>query len=137
MTKQEWEEFEKLFAGRFGSAALIIGEDLISFSRELTGTNKLGIITYINGSFKGAWFITKEGQEPAPELKYFNHGETFKYSQKQRALIKKESKKFTKKFWPDVDEKIPQIRCFFSSGQQVRRQYQKRFGDENITLVTD
>lgn len=81
MTKEDWEKVEKALGGLYGFAKLTVDGREIQFQRQLVDKNKLGIVTYIDGHFLGAWIM---GTEEHPEQKFLRKIEKFVYPEKLR-----------------------------------------------------
>lgn len=133
MTKDDWQKFEDALKGVFGSATLKIDNDEITFQKALH-KNTLVLSVYVNGAMKGEWF-TRDDENSCKELNYFCQREAFVYDLKFRKAVKKESKRFVKKYYPKIDDKRFYFWVCFASAAQVKSQYKKRFGDKNITLI--
>lgn len=61
MTKEEWAAVEKALSGTYGSAKIKADEFEVTFYRTLVSENRLGILTYVNGVYRGngSWRTTR------------------------------------------------------------------------------
>lgn len=124
MTKEEWAMVEKALGGLYGSAKLRVDGKEVQFQRELVSKNRLGIVTYVDGQWKGAW-ISAENEHP--EQKYLRTIERFVYTEKTRKSWKKLSKRKQKEWGLDPDKKGRYFSPVWPSVTAIRRHYQKTF----------
>lgn len=130
MTKEDWQKVEKALTGTYGFAKLQVDGREAHFQRELVTKNRLGIVTYIDGQWKGVWISAKEEY---PEQKYLRKIEKYAWTPAQRAELKKWPKKMLKKYGYDPDKKRHYFSLIWPSANAIRRHYQKTF--TSIELV--
>jgi len=130
MTKEDWGKVEKALSGTYGHAVIQVDGREVYFQRGLVTKNRLGIVTYIDGQWKGAWI---SGKEEYPEQKYLRPATRFMHSAKRRAEFKKWPKRIQKLFAYDVDEKLHYYDLIWPSVTAIRRHYEKTF--QSIELV--
>lgn len=126
MKKEEWDKVEKALSGYYGHASLKVDGRKITFQRQLVSKNRLGIVTFVDGEFKGIWCF---GDKPSPETVYMRHHEKFKYTAGARREMKKFSKARLKALGYDPNEKRISITPFWPNVATIRRYYEKTFSD--------
>lgn len=128
MTKEEWKRVEDKLSGLFGSVELLVDGYTVSLQRQMVGKNRLGIMSFVNGHYKGAW---KEGD---PEFKYLRVITRAFYSSK---FLKDLEKIYGKRQWKleknRFDKKCTYHSPVWFSVSGIRKQYEKTF--KNIKLV--
>ena len=132
MTREEWTKVEKALSGTYGYAKLKVDDQEVTFQRQLIEKNRLGIMTFVNGRFEGAWLSV---DKPCPEQKFLRLCSRYVHKPKARADLKKISKK-TREAWGkfyDPDGKYHLFSPFWPNGPAIRRHYQKTF--QSIELV--
>ena len=132
MTREEWAKVEKALSGTYGRAKLKVDGHEITFQRQLVDKNKLGVVTFVDGHFRGEWI---SADKPCPEQKFLRPGSRFTHKPKARAALKKIRKK-TREEWGDFynpDSKWHYFSPSWPSVTAIRRHYQKSF--QSIELV--
>ncbi len=124
LTKEEWEQVAKALSGYTGAVALVVDGRKVSFARGLVKKNQLGIMTYIDGTFEGAWLSHKE---PTPETAFLKVISKFVWKESARSKFKKMSKRQLKQLDIDPDEKHYGRTPIWASASQIRRHYEKTF----------
>lgn len=132
MTKEEWELVENALSGIYGSVELEVDGRMVTFERCLVAKNRLGIMTYIDGGFKGLWLFTEKGH---PESKYLQPKSRYQYKLKDRNEMKKLGKKFLTKYGYEPEKKLEHLSPIWLNGAAIRRHYQKTFSDIKLTKV--
>lgn len=130
MTKQEWDKVENALTGTYGVAILNVDGHRISFERVLVAKNRLGITTYIDGSFKGIWMSDKNEYL---EQRYLKFESKFLFSKKERDKEMKVPKRYR---MPGIDNKYCNYSPFWSSATEIRRHYQKTFTTIELVEVS-
>jgi len=132
MTKEEWGKVEKALSGTYGYAKLQVDGRAVLFQRQLVSNNQLGIVTFIDGEFKGAWISAKEER---PKQKFLRRVERFSWPSKTRAELKKWPKKMLKKSGYDPDEKYHFFSPIWPNATALRRHYLKTFASIELVEV--
>lgn len=57
MTKEQWAAVEKALSGRWGHSELKCDGYDVHLHLELIDKRRMGIVVYVNGSWKGAWLM--------------------------------------------------------------------------------
>lgn len=57
ITKEEWSRIENVLTGAFGRVELLIDGFNVTLNIERVRNLKYGIMTYVNGEFRGAWMM--------------------------------------------------------------------------------
>lgn len=57
ISKEEWNEIQTMLTGAFGRVELLIDGFEVVFRIERIRNLKYGIMTYVNGEFRGAWLL--------------------------------------------------------------------------------
>jgi len=130
MTKEDWEKVAKALSGTYGIAKLKVDGREVDFQRELVSKNTMGIVTYVDGKFKGAWFSPENDH---PEQKYLRPVSKFIYSAKDRKALNKSPKWVKKERVFDPNKKHHYFDPIWPSATAIRRHYQKTF--TSIELV--
>ncbi len=130
MTKEDWQQVEKALSGTYGSAKLKVDGREVTFKRGLVSKNRLGIGTYVDGTFQGGWLSSKD---PVPEARYMRPASKFAWKAEARKRMKKLSKKRLKELGFDPDEKHHYFTAIWPNVTAIRRHYQKTF--ERIELI--
>ncbi len=55
LSPAEWDEVKNVFSGYFGSLELLVDGYQISLQRSLYSKNRLCVMTYVDGAWKGIW----------------------------------------------------------------------------------
>ncbi len=130
MTKEEWAKIGEALSGLYGIVALHVDGHEISFHRQRVGKNQLGIMTYVDGHYKGAW---KDGD---PEYNYLRVVTKSFYSPKK---LKELEKNYGKRQWKTVkdqyDKKYTYRTPVWFSVSSIRKQYEKTFKDIRLVRV--
>jgi len=132
LTKEEWARVEKALSGVFGFATMRVDGYEVTFHRVRVGKNRLAIVTYVNGEFKGSWGLP---DKEFPEQKFLRPASRFIYKPSQRAKLKKLPKRILKE-WGDCwqpDEKFHYFDPTWPSTNAIRRHYEKTFN--SIELI--
>lgn len=124
MTKEDWERIEKALGGLYGYAKLTVDGREVQFQRELVAKNNLGIVTYVDGHWMGAWISASNEH---PEQQFLRKIEKFVYPAKTRKSWKKLSKRRQKEWGLDPDKKGHYFSPIWPSVSAIRRHYQKTF----------
>ena len=127
LSKEQWAEAEERCT-LFSSAKLLADGRYQLSLMEYRWKNKVVVQLYVNGNLKGAWFLCKPGEEPAPELKYYYSKEGYVYGKNMRKVLAAMKSK-------DADKKKPQYQTYFSSFSQARRHLESVC--ETLELITD
>ncbi len=133
MTKEEWKAFEHCLSGYFGHAKLRVDGHNVSFNRFLS-KNRLLIMTYIDGTFKGKWLAHDYS---GPELNYLRPCTRYIHSPKKREALKKMSKRQRSILgeYYDPDNKFLYYTPAWTNATQIRRHYQKTFSSIELVEV--
>lgn len=126
MTKEEWEKIEAALSGLLGRVVLIVEGREITFIRGQVGKNRLGIMMYVDGEFEAKWMSPENN---CPESRFLRPKSGFVYSKKQRADLRKLSKKFLKSRDIDLDKKYIIFDPMWPSASSLRKYYEKNFQD--------
>ncbi|MGE4545813.1 MAG: hypothetical protein AB7D06_17110 [Pedobacter sp.] len=132
MTKDDWAKVEKALSGTYGYAIIQADGRRVTFQRCMVGENRLGIRTYIDGTMDGAWMMPKN---ECPERVYLRPDSRYIHSPKQRAKLKKLTKRVLKEmgdYW-NPDAKYLIYNPSWPNATAIRRHYQKTF--ESIELI--
>jgi hypothetical protein len=121
MTNEQWKELDQSLSGLFGKAELMVDGFRVSLYRERITKNRLGIVTYINGQWKGAWIVYPDKH---PESRLLNHRTRRAYKKNH---FKGTPKSLLKKYNIDPDRKIHHLDITWNSVASIRRQYEARF----------
>lgn len=124
MTKEGWEKVEKALGGTYGYAKLQVDDRTVTFQRGLVSKNRLGIMTYIDGTFNFNWSSTKTEH---PEQRFLRRKEEFVYTPKQRTEFAKWTKRDRKICNIDINKKYHYFVPTWPSATAIRRHYQKTF----------
>lgn len=130
MKKEDWDFVDKALSGTFGSIDLRVDGAVVTFQRKITRKNQLGIVTYVNGWFKGIWLDLKAGH---PETQHLRLCSRLLHSAKSRDLMKQLSKKRLKEMKFDPDARIHYVSFCWHSVSSIRKHYEKTF--KSIELV--
>lgn len=126
LSKEQWAWAEENCT-LFSSVKMNVdGKYLLSLTEQRT-KNKIVIALYVNGQVKGAWFLCKPDEEPAPELKYFPVKEEYMYKRSTREGLRLMGRK-------DYDAKFKCSEMCFTSFAQARRHLENVC--ESIELIT-
>ena len=129
MTQEDWKKAEEMCSGLFGRCALSVDGRRVDIVKEPVKGNKLMLMVYIGGIFKGTWISSD-----CAEMAYMNEG--------TRCLLKKEAldriiknKKERERLLAQAEYKTysPQ----FGSFRTLKTQYRKRVGDDKIELIEE
>lgn len=129
MTQEDWKKAEEKCSGLFGRCTLRVDGRRVDIEKEPVKGNKLVLMVYIGGIFKGTWL-----SDACVERIYMNEG--------TRCLLKKEAlnkitknKKERERLLKQAEYKTysPQ----FGSFRTLKSQYRKRFGDDKIELIEE
>lgn len=130
MTKEEWKQVDDKLSGLFGSVEMLVDGHTVTFQRQRVGKNQLGIMTFVDGHYKGAW---KEGD---PEFKYLRMVAKSLYSPKK---LKEFEKIYGKRQWKTVkdrwDKKYIYGTPVWFSVSGIRKQYEKTFKDIKLLMI--
>ena len=55
MTKNEWKRVEDDLEGMFGIVKMLVDGHMVTFQKKQISKNKLGIMTYVDGWYRGRW----------------------------------------------------------------------------------
>lgn len=126
MTKEEWAAVEKALSGTYGSAKIKADEFEVTFYRTLVSENRLGILTYVNGVYRGEWFLADSAH---PEQRCLRPASRYLCRPKERARLKKLSKPMRKTLGPafDPDRRWHYFDACWPNATAIRRHYQKTF----------
>ena len=124
LTKEQWQHVEQTLSGTYGVVDLMVDGKKVTFQRGLVDENRLGIMTYVNGQFKGAWYSIDSEHD---EARYLCKKSKFARTKKQRDELKKWRKGLLKKMEINPDEKIEYRTPVWPSVTAIRRYYQKTF----------
>ncbi len=94
MTKAEWIKAEKALSNIYGYVKLEVDGYTLTISLERWGKYSLAIVVYVNGLLKGEW-LANDCEE---RRRFFCKREKSLLNAKQKAIFKKQSKSFQKKF---------------------------------------
>ena len=125
LSKEEWAQVEKALMGRYGLVKLQVDDRKVTLERALIKKNQMGIVVYVDGVWRGEWVGTAND---CPEQRYLCPRDSFVYPAKQRAEMKKISKR-RRKEWGlrDPDTKVRIFYPYWPNATAIRRHYQKRF----------
>jgi hypothetical protein len=130
MTKEEWKEIEDKVSGLFGYVDLLVDGHTVEFQRRRVGKNQLGIMTFVDGHYKGTW---KEGDEEAKYLRIVTRN---LYSPKK---LKELEKIYGKRQWKLVKDKYVKNYTYFTpiwfSVSGIRKHYEKTFKDIKLVKI--
>jgi hypothetical protein len=132
MTKEQWQRVEEALSGTYGHVHLMVEGKKVTFQRTLVNKNRLGIMTYINGEFKGCWLGLNEQHE---EQRYLRKRSKLLYSKKERESLKKLGKRFLKEKGLDPEKRFERYDPIWTSAGAIRRHYEKTF--TSIKLIED
>ncbi|MDW7643424.1 MAG: hypothetical protein SCI25_00110 [Desulfuromonadales bacterium] len=132
MTKEDWDKVEKALSGIYGMAGVKADEFEVTFHRGLVSKNRLAIVTYVDGYRKGKWVDAKDQH---PEQRCLRPASRLMCKPKERAALKKMSKRLLKELGPafDPDRKWHYYDFKWTSVAQIRRHYEKTF--QSIELI--
>lgn len=135
MTKEEWVLVEQALSGFYGMARIKADEFVVTFHRKLIRKNRLAIVTYVDGYIKGEWIDSKKEH---PEQRCLRPASRFMCKPKERAELKKLSKRLRKELGPafDPDRKWHYFDVSWPSVTAIRRHYQKTFKAIELQQVT-
>jgi len=137
MTKEQWAEVEKALSGLYGRARLRIEGREITLARELVSKNKLGVVVYVDGEWKGEWIgVAKD----CDEQRFMYPSRRSAYSTKERDRQKRLLKRFGKRWCKeqgitDPNKKATIFLPFFPSATAARRHFQKNFSEIELVEV--
>jgi hypothetical protein len=130
MTKDEWKLVENALAGMFGNVELLVDGHKVSFYKKQIGKNTLGIMTFVDGFFRGKW--TKED----PEIHYLRPVEKAIWKRKQIEELKKV---YGKRQWAKVKTKYEEKYVYYTplwfAVSSIRRHYEKTFKDIELAKI--
>ncbi len=126
MNREEWDRVEQALSGVFGRIRLKVDGREVTFRRGLITKNRLGIMTYVDGTFKGAWMLPSH---EAPESMFLRPQSRFVYTQKERKRFKRIRKKTLKELKIDPDKKMHSFTPFWNSVGSIRKHYERTFKD--------
>ncbi|MFA5248860.1 MAG: hypothetical protein WC415_06655 [Patescibacteria group bacterium] len=128
MTKDDWKRVEDSLSGLWGSVEMLVDGHTVSFYKKQIEKNRLGIMTYVDGWYRGKWSTDD------PEIKYLRHVEKSIWTNKE---IEKMKKIYGKRQWNRVkdkyDQKIASVSPLWPSVSSICRYYEKAF--KSIKLV--
>lgn len=130
MKKEQWQQVEEKLAGYIGTVQLVVDGYTVTFAKEMVSKNKLGIVTYVNGEWKGVWLSPSK---PCPEQQFLRPTVKNVYPAKYRAGMTKARRKLLKEMNIDPDQKWHGFDLIWSSVATIRRHYEKTF--KSIELV--
>lgn len=130
MKKEDWAYVEEVLSGLYGSVDLKVDGAVITLQRRLIKKNQLGILTYVNGWIKGIWTDIEAGH---PETQYLRPVSKLIYNAKERATLKKASKKTLKSLVIDPDARHNYVSLYWHSVSSIRKHYEKTF--KSIELI--
>lgn len=135
MTKEEWALVEQAMSGTYGMARIKADEFVVTFHRRLYSKNRLAIMTYVDGVMKAEWIDSKNEH---PEQRCLRPASRFMYRPKERARLKKLSKRLRKSLGPafDPDWKWHYFELSWPNVTAIRRHYQKTFNAIELQQVT-
>lgn len=132
MTKEDWEKIDKALGGLYGFAKLTVDGREIQLQRQRVSKNQLGIVTFVDGKFKGEWGLSSNEH---PEQKFLRRVESFVYTEKTRKSWKRLSKRRQKEWGLDPDRKSHYFSPIWPSVTAIRRHYQKTFASIELIEV--
>ncbi len=132
MTKEDWKRVEKALAGVYGFAKLMVDGKLITFERRQVSMNQLGIIVYVDGICKADW-IGKSKEYP--EQRFLRKIDSFLWTPKRRAELKKWPKRMLRKYNYDPDAKYHYFSMIWRNVTEIRRHYEKTFSSIELIEV--
>ena len=122
MTKQEWAEVEKrIMGGHFVELRIegrVITLHLVRIKMRLV------VAVYVDGEMRGKWLSCSVD---CPERKFLRVLQRNLFSKKTRATLKMVEKKTPDLLSVDPSEKITVYHPWFTSVEQLRRQYARTF----------
>lgn len=123
LTKEQWENMECVLGGQFGCVRLSIDGYEVSLSREVIKKNTLGIVVYVGGIARGAWFSVDDDGSPKYEeaRRFWRKSGTALYTAKKKAELIKAfgKKKATETF--ELDKKIYVCTPHWASFSSLKR----------------
>ena len=124
LTKEQWQKVDRQLSGIYGKIEMLVDGRKVTFERCRVSKNKLGIQTFIDGVFKGAWVLSDNTH---PEQRYLRQYSKFLHTKKQRDAGAKLGKRLRKEMGIDYEKKISFFVPDWSSAAQIRRHYEKTF----------
>ncbi len=130
MTKEEWKKIEKALSGIFGMVELFVDGHRISFHKKQIGKNRLGIMTYVDGRYRGKW------EKDDPETRYLRCVVKAVWKKSEIERIKKLYGKRDYKNVKAIYEKTYTY-CdpFWFSVGGIRRHYERTFKDIKLVAI--
>ena len=86
LSKEEWARVEKALSGYYGIVKMQIDCREVAFQRQMAGKNRLTIVTYVDGSLKGAWVGSQNEHQ---EQRYLRPVSKFAFKPESRKRLKK------------------------------------------------
>ncbi|MDD5044837.1 MAG: hypothetical protein PHG51_04750 [Candidatus Omnitrophica bacterium] len=130
MTEDEWKKVKYTLDAFFGSVVMHVDGHMVKFQKNQVGTNKLAIMTYVDGWYRGKW--TKED----PEIHYLRPVEKAIWKRKQIEELKKV---YGKRQWAKVKTKYEEKYVYYTplwfAVSSIRRHYEKTFKDIELAKI--
>lgn len=131
MTEDDWKEVETRLSGVFGMVKLRVEGRMIMFHRAQVATNRLGIMTYIDGEFRGIWMrpgnACPESRFLRPRAKYIYPARVRSRVSQASAKERQQIRKLNPNFLDHVDKKLHYFDPIWPNARAIRRHYAKTF----------
>lgn len=134
MTKEDWKKVEEGLKSQFKSVSLKCDGYIVSLSLRRIDTMKLGIAVYVNGWFRGEWFVKELSEEAR---RFFPSRYKAVYSVKEKKFYGHYpfGKKYCKEHNINLSEKREMKGFFWTSVTALKRHFIKH--NKEIELVEE
>ena len=135
ITKEQWEEIERLLRGPFGQVKFKLNEQEIALEKRFIKENVLIICVFIDGEMRQSMGWPGDDYDPTVELIWNKRSHSVYPAKSKERLTKLYGKRRVKKEIKDLDKKIEWYEPFFKTFASVQRKYKKIEGLEFIDTV--
>lgn len=131
MTSQDWKEVEECLKSFYSSVQLNCDGYEITLRLERIDQFKNVIVVYVNGEWKGKWSI----EDCEERRRFFRPVKKSTFSQKQKAALKKMSKRLRQKYgYPDPDASYTYYAPYWTSFRALKSHLIKK--NSTIKLIS-
>ena len=135
ITKEQWEEIERLLRSPFGRVKFKLNEQEIVLEKRFIKENVLIICVFIDGEMKQSMGWPGEDYDPTIEPFWNKRSRSVHSAKSKERLTKLYGKRRVKKEIKDLDKKIEWYEPFFKTFASMQRKYRKIEGLEFIDTV--
>lgn len=135
ITKEQWEEIERLLRSPFGQVKFKLNEQEIALEKRFIKENVLIICVFINGEMKQSMGWPGDDYDPTVEPIWNKRSRSVYSAKSKERLTKLYGKRRVKKEIEDLDKKIEWYEPFFKTFASVQRKYKKIESLEFIDTV--